>query len=81
MYVARRNHTLIRTTFPTGHYYESDKYPTKGYPHPWSFAKQFDWNGTADFTMYLTVPVALKFRRDIGGEERIMAYNHSLAVA
>lgn len=81
MYVAPRNHTLICTTFPTGHYYESDKYPTEGYPHPWAFAKQFGWSGTGDFTPYLTVPVALKFRRDIGGEERIMAYSHSIAIA
>ncbi|KLT45811.1 PLP-dependent transferase, partial [Cutaneotrichosporon oleaginosum] len=81
MYVAPRNQALIRTTFPTGHYYESDKYPTTGYSHPWAFAKQFGWSGTGDFTPYLTVPVALKFRREIGGEERIMAYNHSMAVA
>lgn len=28
----------------------------------------------------MTIPVAVQFRKDIGGEERIQAYNHSLAV-
>jgi len=28
----------------------------------------------------LTIADAIKFRQDIGGEDRIMEYNHSLAV-
>ncbi|BEI83739.1 hypothetical protein CcaverHIS002_0403430 [Cutaneotrichosporon cavernicola] len=81
MYVAKRNQCLVRSSFPTGHYYESERYPTTGYDHPWVFAKQYSWNGTTDFTSYLTIPEAINFRQDIGGEDRIIAYNHSLAVA
>ncbi|GMK58918.1 hypothetical protein CspeluHIS016_0603600 [Cutaneotrichosporon spelunceum] len=81
MFVARRNQRLIRSSFPTGHYYESERYPTVDVTHPWAFAPQFSWNGTADFTSYLTIPDTLKFRESIGGEDRIIAYNHSLAVA
>jgi hypothetical protein len=81
MYVAKRNQRLIRSSFPTGHHYESERYPTIGAEHPWVFAEQYSWNGTADFTSFLTIPDALKFRQSIGGEERIIAYNHSLAVA
>lgn len=33
-----------------------------------------------DFSPYMTVPAALKFRQDVGGERAIMAYNHKLAV-
>ncbi|GMK56458.1 hypothetical protein CspeluHIS016_0302980 [Cutaneotrichosporon spelunceum] len=61
-YVAPRNHSLIHTSFPTGFTYESDKYPRPVQLLP-----------TVDVSSYLTIPVALKFRRDIGGEERIIA--------
>ncbi len=33
-----------------------------------------------DFSPYMTVPAALKFREDVGGEQAIMSYNHRLAV-
>lgn len=33
-----------------------------------------------DYSPYMTVPAALKFREDVGGEEAIMSYNHRLAV-
>lgn len=33
-----------------------------------------------DFSPYMTVPAALKFREDVGGEEAIMSYNHRLAL-
>jgi hypothetical protein len=81
LYVPIRNQRLIRSSFPTGHYYESERYPTVGAKHPWTFVDQFAWNGTADFTSYLTIPDAIKFRKTLGGEERIIAYNHSLAIA
>ncbi|BEI82636.1 hypothetical protein CcaverHIS002_0305040 [Cutaneotrichosporon cavernicola] len=77
-YIAPRNQILIRTSFPTGNYYESEKYPRPG--RPWLFAEQFNFNGTIDLSSYLTIPVALKFRRDIGGEERIIAYSRSIAL-
>lgn len=41
---------------------------------------QYGWTGTQDWTPYMTIPAALKFRKSIGGEDRIMAYCHSLAV-
>jgi len=80
-YVPFRNQRLIRSSFPTGHYYESERYPMVGVNHPWKFVEQFGWNGTMDFTSYLTIPHTIKFRESIGGEDRIIAYNHSLAVA
>lgn len=33
-----------------------------------------------DFSAYMTVPAALKFREDVGGELAIMSFNHKLAV-
>lgn len=33
-----------------------------------------------DFSPYMTVPAALKFREDVGGESAIMSYNHRLAI-
>lgn len=33
-----------------------------------------------DFSPYMTVTAALKFREDVGGEQAIMSYNHKLAV-
>lgn len=33
-----------------------------------------------DYSPYMTVPAALKFREEIGGEAVIMSYNHRLAV-
>lgn len=80
LYVPQRNQELIRATFPVGHFYESRRYPTVGGGHPWSWQKQYDWNGTIDFTPVITIQDAIKFRKDIGGEERIMAYCHDLAV-
>lgn len=32
-----------------------------------------------DFSAYMTVPVALQFRLDLGGEDVVMEYNHNLA--
>lgn len=33
-----------------------------------------------DYSPYMTIPAALKFREEVGGEEAIMSYNHRLAV-
>lgn len=37
-------------------------------------------SGTMDYSSYMTVAAALKFREDVGGEEAIMSYNHQLAI-
>jgi len=42
--------------------------------------KQYEWTGTLDWTPWLTIVDAIKFRESIGGEDRIMKYNHTLAV-
>lgn len=80
LYVPERNQALIRATFPVGHFYESTRYPTVGGGHPWSWQKQYDWNGTIDFTPVVTIQDAIRFRQSIGGEDRIRAYCHDLAV-
>lgn len=49
-------------------------YPTK------DFHEQFSYLGTENMTSYLCIPEALKFRQLLGGEDKIMAYNHQLAV-
>lgn len=41
---------------------------------------QYDWTGTIDWSSYLTIPTALSFREEIGGEERVMGYCRSLAL-
>ncbi|KAJ6632826.1 Hercynylcysteine sulfoxide lyase, partial [Pseudolycoriella hygida] len=51
-----------------------------GYSQPASYQGEFAWTGTMDFSPYMTVPAALKFREDVGGEEAIMSYNHRLAL-
>lgn len=33
-----------------------------------------------DYSPYMTVTAALKFREDVGGEQVIMSYNHRLAI-
>ncbi|KAL1412461.1 hypothetical protein Q8F55_000206 [Vanrija albida] len=82
LYVPKRNQRIIRSSYPTGHYYESERYPTTtGHVHPWNFLNQFHWNGTQDFSPVVTVVDTVAFRKKIGGEDRIIAYNHSLAVA
>ncbi|KAK4684179.1 hercynylcysteine S-oxide lyase, partial [Tremellales sp. Uapishka_1] len=42
---------------------------------------QYDWTGTNDWGPCMSVLDAIAFRKSIGGEERIMKYCHSLAVA
>lgn len=38
------------------------------------------WNGTCDWSPFLSTLAALDFRKSIGGEERITEYCHNLAV-
>lgn len=37
-------------------------------------------SGIMDYSPYMTIPAALQFREDVGGEAAIMEYNHRLAV-
>ncbi|EIW69330.1 hypothetical protein TREMEDRAFT_43923 [Tremella mesenterica DSM 1558] len=85
LYVPFRNQHLMRTTFPTSHAYESSRYPTLDIDgqqagRPRSFEMQYEWTGTQDWAPLLSPSFALDFREEIGGEERIMEYCHTLAV-
>jgi len=51
-----------------------------GYRQPSDFQEEFFWTGTMDYSPYMTIPAALKFREDIGGENAIISYTHRLAV-
>lgn len=51
-----------------------------GYKQPADFQNEFLWTGTIDYSPYMTVPTALKFREEAGGEEVIMNYTHNLAI-
>jgi isopenicillin-N epimerase len=43
--------------------------------------QEFDYTGLADYSPALTLPAALRFRRQaFGSEQRIMSRNHALAV-
>lgn len=88
-YVPERNQNLIRTSFPTSHYYEPEDDPNvqKGFnPLPpasgddTAFTKMFEFVGTADTSSYYCIPAAAEFRRDVcGGDERIWEYCRDLA--
>ncbi|CAF3268322.1 unnamed protein product [Rotaria socialis] len=43
------------------------------------FETRFIWTGTRDRTAYCAILSALDYRQSLGGEERIMKYNHDLA--
>ncbi|KIO28353.1 hypothetical protein M407DRAFT_243035 [Tulasnella calospora MUT 4182] len=72
LYIPRRNHHLIRTSFPTSWGYVSP-------PAVQEFHKIFDWTGTNDLVPLLSIIPALDFRQSIGGEKKIMDYCDNLA--
>jgi isopenicillin-N epimerase len=43
------------------------------------FKREFEWQGTIDFTPWLTVPAALSFMETTFGIERLLQHNHQLA--
>jgi len=49
-------------------------------PYPGALHSMFDWQGTKDYSGFLSLSAALEFRRSIGGEAAIIAYTHGLAV-
>ncbi|KAF8999305.1 pyridoxal phosphate-dependent transferase [Cyathus striatus] len=75
LYVPERNQHIIKSSIPTSHTYISPANRTGP-----NFVEQFEWNGTIDFTSFITVPDALKFRAWLGGEEKINEYCHDLAL-
>lgn len=75
-----RNQHLVRSSFPVSANYESTRYPTEGIDRKWNFALQYEWNGTSDWSNLFSVTDAINWRRDIGGEDRIMEYCRTLAV-
>ncbi|KDQ57332.1 hypothetical protein JAAARDRAFT_35958 [Jaapia argillacea MUCL 33604] len=76
LYVPKRNQRIIKSAIPTGWFYKSPSDPDAP-----NFVPQFTWTGTTDMVPYLSIGPALDFRKWIGGEEKINAYCHNLAVA
>ena len=87
LHVPTRNQHLIRSSFPTSHGFIptlrpgkipiTNPLPSFGKP---AFVETFEFVGTMDYSPYLCIPAALKFRSEIcGGEEKIMEYCHSIA--
>ncbi|KAJ3513808.1 hypothetical protein NLJ89_g2748 [Agrocybe chaxingu] len=75
LYVPERNQHMITTSIPTGHAYISPKDREES-----NFAPQHEWTGTIDWTSHLTIADALDYRAWLGGEEKINAYCHNLAL-
>ncbi|KIK70144.1 hypothetical protein GYMLUDRAFT_53247 [Collybiopsis luxurians FD-317 M1] len=75
LYVPKRNHHIIRASFPTSYTYISPKDRTGP-----NFLEQFDWNSTVDFVPYISTSCALDFREWLGGEEVINNYCHRIAI-
>ncbi|KAG5651325.1 hypothetical protein H0H81_009078 [Sphagnurus paluster] len=75
LYVPKRNQHIVKSSIPTSHTYISpvDRLDP-------NFVAQFEWNGTIDFTPYLSVSSALDFRNWLGGEHKINEYCHKLAI-
>ncbi|ODM97586.1 hypothetical protein Ocin01_09069 [Orchesella cincta] len=68
LYVAKKNQPFIHPGFINAEYSQ-----------PAKLQDEFFWTGTMDFSSYMTVPAALQFRKEVGGEVAIMEYNHNLA--
>ncbi|KAI9633417.1 pyridoxal phosphate-dependent transferase [Dioszegia hungarica] len=81
LYIPNRNQGLIRSSLPTGYGYESESHPAPGVTRKQEWAKQYDYVSTQDWGPFFSINSALDFRKEIGGEDRIIAYNHALAVA
>ncbi|TEB22225.1 PLP-dependent transferase [Coprinellus micaceus] len=76
LYIPFRNQHIIKTTVPTSNYYVAlDK--RNGNPN---LLEQFEWLGTIDFAPFLSVNEAFKFRAWLGGEHKINAYCHDIAL-
>ncbi|SCV74695.1 BQ2448_7724 [Microbotryum intermedium] len=74
LYVDKKHQPLIHS-IPTGHYYRTSPMTSQ------EFQNEFEWNGTIDYSAFLSIHAVLDFRSNIcGGEKRITKYCHELAV-
>lgn len=83
-YVPHRNQPMIRSPIPTSHGFVPRTYQTptssSTADQKTEFVRNFELVGTADTISDLTVPEALKWRREVcSGEERIRSYCTRLA--
>ncbi|CAO3625096.1 unnamed protein product [Cunninghamella echinulata] len=77
-YVPTRNQYLIHPAVINSaykHHTNKDKDVTS------NFQAEFNWPGTSDFSNFLCVEEVMKYRKSLGGEEKIMEYCHGLAVS
>ncbi|KAJ3761751.1 PLP-dependent transferase [Lentinula raphanica] len=75
LWMPKASQKIMLTTIPT-----SASYVTPGPDRPdTNIISQFQYNGTIDYTTYLSVHVALQWREWIGGEKAIHEYCNNLA--
>ncbi|KAH8811085.1 pyridoxal phosphate-dependent transferase [Xylogone sp. PMI_703] len=93
-YVPERNQSMMRSTLPTSHGFRpeldhgssgvdksSQHWSIKKSAPKGTFVTNFEFVGTVDYTPYLCVSEAIKWREGVcGGEENIRNYCHNLAV-
>ncbi|KAG5353596.1 hypothetical protein C0989_005117 [Termitomyces sp. Mn162] len=75
LYVPRRNQHIVKSSIPTSYSYVSPADRKNA-----NFAIQWEWNGTIDYTPFLSIAPALDFRNWLGGEHKINEYCHDLAL-
>jgi selenocysteine lyase/cysteine desulfurase len=80
-YVPVRNQPLIRSSLATSHGYVGRTPRFNPFPPSTKsrFVKMFEFIGTMDNAPYLAVKDAIEWRRSIGGEDRIIAWQTDLA--
>ncbi|GJN94198.1 hypothetical protein Rhopal_007272-T1 [Rhodotorula paludigena] len=79
LYVDKRWQHLVHS-IPTSHAYAVREPGAEGEGCP-GWVDEHVWTGTIEWASILSIPAALDFReRVLGGEERIIAYCHGLAI-
>ncbi|KAK0563910.1 8-oxo-dGTP diphosphatase [Tilletia horrida] len=85
-YVARRNQHLVHGVpvswmyLPASQRAQQDEAAKAGSLPVNSWRAQWEFSGTVDWSSLVTVEAGLDFRKKLGGERRIMAYQHWLAL-
>ena len=78
-FVPKRNHHLIRTTFPTSWGFLDVEARSKVTPAQY-FVDLLEFVATTDNSAYLCIPEAIRWRNEVcGGEQKIRDYCHRLA--